>query len=55
MLTDEIPPPQQSGKTRKSQAAAATRDRLLQAAIDVIQNQGIERCIIPVLSIGLNK
>lgn len=43
MVTNEIPDPQQAGKTRKAQAAAATRDRLLQAAIDVIQHQGIER------------
>jgi AcrR family transcriptional regulator len=43
MDTDEIPDPQQTGKTRKAQSAAVTRDRLLQAAIDVIQNQGIER------------
>jgi AcrR family transcriptional regulator len=43
MVNDEIPAPQQVGKTRKAQAAAATRDRLLQAAIDVIQHQGIER------------
>jgi AcrR family transcriptional regulator len=43
MATDEISASPPVGKTRKAQSAAATRDRLLQAAIDVIQNQGIER------------
>jgi AcrR family transcriptional regulator len=42
MATNEIPLPQQTGKNRKAQAAAATRDRLLQAAIHVIQHQGID-------------
>ena len=43
MLTDATPAPTQVGKTRKSQSAAATRDRLLQAACHVIQTQGVER------------
>jgi AcrR family transcriptional regulator len=43
MVTDAIPDRQQTGKTRKAQAAAATRDRLLQSAISVIQERGIER------------
>jgi AcrR family transcriptional regulator len=43
MDTEEIPTPQQVSKTSKAQAAAATRDRLLQAAISVIQERGIER------------
>lgn len=43
MVIDKTSVPQQVGKTRKSQSAAATRSRLVAAAIDVIQNQGIER------------
>jgi AcrR family transcriptional regulator len=43
MVTDAIPDRQQTGKNRKAQAAAATRERLLQAAISVIQERGIER------------
>jgi AcrR family transcriptional regulator len=43
MGTDEISASPPAGKTRKAQSAAATHDRLIQAAIDVIQNQGIER------------
>lgn len=43
MVTDEIPAPAQTGKARKAQSASTTRDRLLQAAIHVIQTQGIER------------
>ncbi len=43
MVNDETPGSKQMGKTRKSQSAAATRDRLLKAAIDVIQMQGSER------------
>lgn len=33
----------QSAKSRKSQSAIATRDRLLQATINIIQTQGVER------------
>jgi AcrR family transcriptional regulator len=43
MVTDATPAPTPVGKTRKSQSAAATRDRLLQAASHIIQSQGIER------------
>jgi AcrR family transcriptional regulator len=43
MVIEKIPLPQQTGKTAKAQAAAATRARLLQAAIGVIQERGIER------------
>jgi AcrR family transcriptional regulator len=32
-----------TAKSRKSQSAVATRDRLLQATIHIIQNQGVER------------
>ncbi len=43
MLTDATPAPTPVGKTRKSQSAAATRDRLLQATTHIIQTQGVER------------
>jgi AcrR family transcriptional regulator len=43
MVSDDIPTSKQAGKTRKSQSAIETRDRLLQAAIAVIQTQGVER------------
>jgi AcrR family transcriptional regulator len=43
MVTDEIPASGQVGKPRKAQSAAATRDRLLQAACHIIQTQGVER------------
>jgi AcrR family transcriptional regulator len=43
MVSDEIPTSKQVGKTRKSQSAVETRARLLQAAIAVIQTQGVER------------
>jgi AcrR family transcriptional regulator len=40
---DEPVKASQAAKSRKSQSAAATRDRLLQATIHIIQTQGIER------------
>jgi AcrR family transcriptional regulator len=43
MVTNEIPVSSQVGKTRKTQSAAATRDRLLQATSHIIQTQGVER------------
>jgi AcrR family transcriptional regulator len=43
MVTDATPAPTPVGKTRKSQSAAATRDRLLQATSHIIQTQGVER------------
>jgi AcrR family transcriptional regulator len=43
MVTDEMPVSIQVGKTRKTQSAAATRDRLLKATSHIIQTQGIER------------
>jgi AcrR family transcriptional regulator len=43
MLSDDISTSKPVGKTRKSQSAIETRDRLLQAAISVIQTQGVER------------
>jgi AcrR family transcriptional regulator len=43
MVSDDIPTPKQVGKTRKSQSAVETRNRLLQATSHIIQTQGIER------------
>ena len=43
MVSDDISTSKPVGKTRKSQSAIETRDRLLQAAIAVIQTQGVER------------
>ena len=43
MVSDDISTSKPVGKTRKSQSAIETRDRLLQAAIEVIQTQGVER------------
>jgi AcrR family transcriptional regulator len=40
---DEPVKASQENKSRKSQSAAATRDRLLQATIHIIQTQGVER------------
>jgi AcrR family transcriptional regulator len=43
MATEEIPASTLVSKSRRSQSASATSDRLLRAAIHVIQTQGIER------------
>jgi AcrR family transcriptional regulator len=43
MATDEMPASSPVGKTRKTQSAAETRHRLLQATIHIIQTQGVER------------
>jgi AcrR family transcriptional regulator len=43
MATDEMAAPSQVGKTRKTQSAVETRNRLLQATIHIIQTQGVER------------
>jgi len=43
MVIDETPASTQVDKTRKSQSAIATRNRLLQATSYIIQAQGVER------------
>jgi AcrR family transcriptional regulator len=43
MVSDDISTSKPVGKTRKSQSAIETRDRLLQATSHIIQTQGIER------------